>query len=205
MVGVREPPEEGRETRTVLDLMAGRRQAARGLDRYLVHLELAMDALLGLSLLSAGLLGPGTLGPSWPWLAGGSLLLATTMILFLRFAFLCWSRSPDPPRPLSVPSSTQLPAPWPEPPSKRHRGARTITALLSATAGIILGYTLLYWTVARIIGLPAFYAAVGTLTTVNPPTPTTTTANLLLVSQELIDLVFLGGVVTVALGRAFDR
>lgn len=82
---------------------------------------------------------------------------------------------------------------------------RTITALVSATAGIILGYTLLYWTVARIIGLPAFYAAVGTLTTVNPPTPTTTTAHLLLVSQELVDLVFLGGVVTVALGRAFSR
>ena len=86
-----------------------------------------------------------------------------------------------------------------------HRGVRTITALVSATAGIILGYTLLYWTVARIIGLPAFYAAVGTLTTVNPPTPTTTTAHLLLVSQELVDLVFLGGVVTVALGRAFSR
>ncbi len=53
----------------------------------------------------------------------------------------------------------------------------------------------------RIIGLPAFYAAVGTLATVNPPAPKTTTANLLLVSQELIDLVFLGGVVTVSMYR----
>ncbi len=56
-------------------------------------------------------------------------------------------------------------------------------------------------TVIRIIGLPAFYAAVGTLATVNPPAPKTTTANLLLVSQELIDLVFLGGVVTVSMYR----
>jgi hypothetical protein len=260
MTGVLEPPGERRETSTWWETSTWQptrteRPAAQGLDRYLVHLELATDTFLGLSLLSAGLLGSENLGPTWPWLVVGSLLLATTITLFLRFAFLCWSRSPDPPRPPpplrlpALPTSDQpsprpllpplpargepsslpplpalptsdepsfrpllppLPAPrepsphprkWP----KSHRGARTITALLAATVGIILGYTLLYWTVARINGLPAFYAAVGTLTTVNPPTPKTTTANLLLVSQELIDLVFLGGVVTVALGRAFNR
>jgi hypothetical protein len=212
-MAVLEPPGERRETSTWRPTWTGqptrtgRRQAARGLDRYLVHLELAADALLGLSLLSAGLLGSGTLGPSWPWLAVGSLLLATTVTLFLRFAFLCWSRSPDPPLPLVLPPLPSPGEPSPDPGKwpKSHRGVRTITALLAATVGIILGYTLLYWTVARIIGLPAFYAAVGTLATVNPPTPETTTANLLLVSQELIDLVFLGGVVTVALGRAFNR
>lgn len=187
------------ERETSTRTSTGQRQAARGVDRYLVHLELATDALLGLSLLSAGLLGSGTLGPSWPWLAVGSLLLAITVTLFLRFAFLCWSRSPDPP-PLE-----KDPPPGPIKRLESHRGARTITALVSATAGIVLGYTLLYWTVARIIGLSAFYAAVGTLTAVNPPTPTTTTAHLLLVSQELVDLAFLGGVVTVALGRAFSR
>jgi hypothetical protein len=193
---LREAFKRGRSKRETEDLqqLLGQRQRPRGFDRYVVHFELAADAVLGGFLLAAGLLGPGTLGPSWPWLTFGSLLLAANMFLFFRFAFLCWSRSPDP-----------LPPLGPKGQGNEHRGARTITALLSATVGIILGYTLLYWTAARIIGLPAFYAAVGTLATVNPPSPKTTTANLLLVSQELIDLVFLGGVVTVALGRAFDR
>jgi hypothetical protein len=222
MTGVLEPPGERRETSTGWKTSTWRptrteRPAAQGLDRYLVHLELATDAFLGLSLLSAGLLGSENLGSTWPWLVVGSLLLATTTTPFLRFAFLCWSRSPDPPLRLpAVPASSE-PSLWPLPPEpgepsphprkwpKSHRGARTTTALLAATVGIILGYTLLYWTVARINGLSAFYAAVGTLTTVNPPTPKTTTVNLLLVSQELIDLVFLAGVVTVALGRAFNR
>ncbi len=103
------------------------------LDRYLVPLQLTTDAVLGGVLLTVGLLGPGNRGPRWLWLTVGSLLLATTTILFLRFSFLCWSRSPDPQPPLG-----------PEGQGKEHRGVRTITALLSATVGIILGYTLLY-------------------------------------------------------------
>ena len=121
MTGVLEPPGERRETSTWRPTRTGQRTligrpAAQGLDRYLVHLELATDTFLGLSLLSAGLLGSENLGPTWPWLVVGSLLLATTITLFLRFAFLCWSRSPDPPLPplpplpaRGEPSSLRLP------------------------------------------------------------------------------------------------
>ncbi len=103
----------------------------KGLDRYLVHLQLTADAFLGGVLLTVGLLGPGNMGPNWLWLTVGSLLLATTTILFLRFAFLCWSRSPDPQPPRGPKGQGNQ--------AKEHRGARTITALLSATVGIIRG------------------------------------------------------------------
>jgi hypothetical protein len=81
-----------------------------------------------------------------------------------------------------------------------------VVAFLLAIAGaIILGYTFAYWRFgghgAGHGGMPALFAAVGTLSTVQGPDLTTTTIGLIAVSQELIDLVFLSGVVTVALGR----
>ena len=151
----------------------------------LVAAALILDLMISGLLIATGLAGASALGPTWLRLTTGGVLIALVVLNLVSFALVIWHPPPPPP--------------------PRRRAARTILMLVVATAGIILGYTLLYWNVLGVVGLPAFYAAVGTLTAVHPPSVTTTTGNLLLVSQELVDLVFLSGVVAVALGRAFNR
>jgi hypothetical protein len=157
-----------------------------GFDKYVVHAALGGDVLLGGLLAAAAVLGRTHLGPAWPWLTLDVPIQAVSMILFLRYAALCWGGAPDPRSP-------------------RYRNWLAIVALLAGVAAIVVGFTLLYWTVGHLIGLPAFYAAVGTLTAVHPPDWVTTTGNMLQVVQELLDLVFLSGVVTIVLGIVVSR
>jgi hypothetical protein len=63
---------------------------------------------------------------------------------------------------------------------------------------------LLYWTFGYLPGVNGFYGSVNTLTAVNPPLITATGENIQ-VAQELTDLLFLSGVVTVVLGLVVSR
>jgi hypothetical protein len=135
-------------------------------------------------------------------------LLAVGMAAFLRIAALARAGSPDP-----------------DPPGSGRKGGggapsgtRIILALILAILLIILVFTILYYltgapsylTTARgatlkHTWLQAMFLAVGVLGTVQSPPLLVSWAGCAAFIQELIDLVFLGGVVTIALGRINQR
>jgi hypothetical protein len=137
-------------------------------------------------LIAAAVIRPPHLGPTALWPTLTIIILTVEMGLFLSCAGTMWGGDPDPDHPL-------------------RRNLLAIGSLLAMAASIVLGFTLLYWTAGHLVGMPAFYAAVGTLTAVRPPQWTTATGNNLQVAQELVDLLFLSGVVTIVLGLVVSR
>lgn len=76
--------------------------------------------------------------------------------------------------------------------------------LVLAAFDIVVSYTIFYWRLTpHFTGLQGLYAAMGTLATVQAPPQATSTVGVIGVTQEVFDLVFISGIVTVALGRAF--
>jgi hypothetical protein len=150
--------------------------------RQLVAVAAVCDTLLAIFLLLIGILGPTHSGPTWVAPAVSLPILAVVVVMFLWFAAVCWQQLPDP---------------------EGHHAALTIAALLAGAAAIILTFTLLYWKTAQLGGPQAFYDAVGTMTGGPEPPILRNAVGLVVTGQELIDLIFLGGVVTVVLGRAF--
>jgi hypothetical protein len=142
------------------------------------------DAVLAVILFWLNVADSATLGPRWILPTVAWVTLAAILIVLMVFAVNCWNGGePDPPDPATS----------------------AIAVFTAAAIGIIMAYNLLYWTVLNLVGWPAFYAAAGTFTAVHPPTLTTTVGQELLISQGLVDLLFVAVGIPVALARAGDR
>lgn len=161
---------------------------APAFDSRLLRIVVFADGLLIFILF--GLIGyvrpanPGPLG--WILLTVIYVLLSINIAALLRFAALEFGGGP--------------------PGGGRRSGGYVILFLLATAFGIIVAFTALYAGFATDYdNLKGLYAAVGALATVQTPPQRPTTAGVIGVTQELIDLVFISGIVTVALGRTFNR
>jgi hypothetical protein len=176
---------------------------------YLMALVLvAGSALLVILFVPIPYLSPTATGPSWIPLVVVYILMGVTMASFLTIAALVWrghrsSRGPGGRRRRRRPGGGDPDPSGEDGDGKRHP-IRIILLLLIVAGVIVVGYTILYLRFAKFGRLSGFYYAVGALATVQAPPEEPATVGVIGITQELVDLVFISGVVSIALGRAFN-
>jgi hypothetical protein len=178
-----------------------------GLDPYLFVILAAVDVGALIILILAQFINAGTEVYAGIFVNYG--LLAVLMSAFIRIAALVQGGKPPNPDPKS----------WQNDPGRRGpNGTYIILALILATIGIILIFTNAYYLTNapshlspgpdgpfRNTWQQTMFLAVGVLDTVQSPPLFVSWAGVAAVIQELTDLVFLGGVVTIALNRLNPR
>jgi hypothetical protein len=156
------------------------------LDAYLLGVVGIVDVLLVVILFApVPYISPSSTGPSWIPLTVIYGLVAIAMAAFLRFGAVQFGSGPAGPP---------------------YGGGYVVLFLFATAFAIIVAFTALYSKFAvNYDNLKGLYAAMGALATVQTPPQNPTTAGVIGVTQEAIDVVFISGIVAVALGRAFNR